>query len=125
MKWHYRLGHMYPSKKQRLVKCGYLPKGLSTIKHHAKCKVCQHAKRHRSNQRDKGECKKVCKSTYPGQGISVDQLESSTEGFYRQMKGKLTKQRYKYATIFVDQFSWYTYIHLQSSLTSSETIEAK
>ena len=41
------------------------------------------------------------------------------------MKGKLTKQRYKYAAIFVDHFSWYTYIHLQSSLTSAETIEAK
>ena len=41
------------------------------------------------------------------------------------MKGKLTKRRYKYTTIFVDQFSRYTYIHLQSSLSSAETIEAK
>ena len=125
MQWHYCLGHIHPSKIQCLTQCGYLPKRLSTIKHHAKCRVCQYAKQHRSNHVVKGECKKIFESTYPGQCVSIDQLESSTEGFYGQMKGKLTKRRYKYATIFVDQFSWYTYIHLQSSLTSSETIEAK
>jgi hypothetical protein len=33
--------------------------------------------------------------------------------------------RYKYATVFVDHYSRYTYIHLQSTLTSEETVEAK
>ena len=41
------------------------------------------------------------------------------------MKGRLTRRRYKYATIFVDQFSRFTYVHLQRTLTSAETIEAK
>ena len=47
------------------------------------------------------------------------------EGFIAQLKGKLTKQRYKYATVFVDQFSGLSYAHLQRSITSSETVEGK
>ena len=43
--------------------------------------------------------------TRPGQCVSVDQTEVQEEGFIAQLKGKFTKQRYKYATIFVDQFS--------------------
>ena len=116
---------MYPSKMQRLAKCGYLPKSLRKVSHHPKCKVCQFAKQHRSNHRVKGEHKNFFESTYPGQCVSVDQLELSTEGFYGQMKGKLTRRRYKYATVFVNQYSRFTYIHLQSSLSSAETIEAK
>ena len=41
------------------------------------------------------------------------------------MKGWLTCCCYKYATIFVDQFSRFTYVNLQQTLTSEETIEAK
>ena len=61
----------------------------------------------------------------PGQCISVDQMEVREEGFIAQLKGKLTKQRYKYATIFVDQYSGLSYAHLQRSLTSHETVEGK
>ena len=34
-------------------------------------------------------------------------------------------QRYKYATVFVDQFSGYTFVYLQKHLTSKETVTAK
>jgi hypothetical protein len=37
--------------------------------------------------------------------ISVDQMTSAKPGFYAQLKGKLTKMRYRCATIFVDHFS--------------------
>ena len=37
-----------------------------------------------------------------GQIVSVDQLEATTPGFITQLKGKLTKQQYHYATIFVE-----------------------
>ena len=52
-------------------------------------------------------------------------MESSSVGFIGQMKGKLTTRKYKYATVFVDHFSRYTYVHLQKKLTSEETLEAK
>ena len=63
--------------------------------------------------------------TQPGQVVSVDQLESNSLGLIAQLKGKLTQQRYKYATIFVDQFSGYTFVFLQRRLTSEETVQAK
>ena len=61
----------------------------------------------------------------PGECVSVDQLESSTSGFVAQLKGRLTKRRYKCATVFVDHYSDLTYIHHHSRLTSEETVEAK
>jgi hypothetical protein len=52
----------------------------------------------------------------------VDQLESIADGFISQLKGKLTRRRYKAATIFVDNFSIMSCVHLQESLlTSSDT----
>ena len=57
--------------------------------------------------------------------MSVDQLESSSPSLIAQLKDKLTQQRYKYAMVFIDQFSGNTFIYLQKHLTSKETIQAK
>jgi hypothetical protein len=77
--------------------------------------------------RTKSQCdiQKLQQVTEPGKCVSVDQLESSTPGFILQLKGKLTKQRYRAATVFVDHYSGLSYIHMQRSLTSEETLEAK
>ena len=76
--------------------------------------------------RVKGDDKNATKTaTWPGQIVSVDQLESNSLGFKPQLKGKLTQQWYKYATVFVDQFSGYTFIYLQRPITSEETVMAK
>jgi hypothetical protein len=68
---------------------------------------------------------KVHKATYPGECVSVDQMESTQAGFVAQLKGRLTTKRYKAATVFVDHYSRLCYVHVMSSLTSKETIEAK
>jgi hypothetical protein len=65
------------------------------------------------------------KATIPGEIVSVDQLESPVEGFIAQLKGKLTKRRFRLATIFVDHFSSLSFVHLQQSTTGDETIQAK
>ena len=76
--------------------------------------------------RVKGHNKGTSKTaTQPGQIVSVDQLESTSPGFIAQLKGTLTQQRYKYATVFVDQFSGYTFIYLQKHITSQENVMAK
>jgi hypothetical protein len=67
----------------------------------------------------------VFKATKPGQCVSVDQMISMQVGFYAQLKERLTKQRYRCATIFVDHFSGYKYIHLMTHLLSEETVAAK
>jgi hypothetical protein len=41
------------------------------------------------------------------------------------MKRGLTRDRLRVATIFVDNFSNYSYVHLQESTTSASTMEAK
>ena len=41
------------------------------------------------------------------------------------MKGRITGHRYQYATVFIDHYSDYTYVHLQETLTSADTITAK
>jgi hypothetical protein len=64
-------------------------------------------------------------ATAPGQMVSVEQLECSAAGFMSQLKGKLTRRRYKAATIFVDHLSRMSYVHLQENLTSADTLEAK
>ena len=52
-------------------------------------------------------------------------MEVREVGFIAQLKGKLTTQRYKYASVFVDQFSYLSFVFLQKSLTSEETVKAK
>jgi hypothetical protein len=52
-------------------------------------------------------------------------MESTQAGFVAQLKGRLTTKRYKATTLFVDHFSHLRYVHVMSSLTSQETIEAK
>ena len=63
--------------------------------------------------------------TRPGELVSVDQLVSPTPGLIAQMTGRLTTKRYNYATVFVDHYSGYSYVHLQKSASAEETIEAK
>ena len=57
--------------------------------------------------------------------MSVDQLQSTTPGLIAQMRGFLTKRRYHYATVFVDQFSKLGFVYLQETSNTDETIQAK
>ena len=75
--------------------------------------------------RGKENVGQVFVATRPGKCVSVDQMISTQVGFIAQLKGSLTKKRYKCATIFVDHYSRLQYMHLMTSLTSKETIEAK
>jgi hypothetical protein len=68
---------------------------------------------------------KVFTATKPGECISVDQMTSMEVGFFVQMKGKLTKKRYRCATIFVNHYSRLRFVHLQVDNSSKETIAAK
>ena len=65
------------------------------------------------------------KATKLGQCGSVDQMISTQVGVYAQLKGRLTKQRYRGSTIFVDHFSGYKYSHLMTHLLSEETVATK
>jgi hypothetical protein len=68
---------------------------------------------------------KVFVATKPGETVSVDQTTSTEVGFFAQLKGALTKKRYRCCTIFVDNYSRLRYVHLQVDDTAKETMKAK
>ena len=125
LRWHYRLGHLSFDRIRQLARMDQLPKRLLTCKKPF-CTACQYGKLTKRPWKVKGDDKTNAKvATRPGQVVSVDQLESNTSGFIAQLKGRLTQQRYHYATVFVDQFSGYTFVYLQRRITSEETVQAK
>ncbi len=126
--WHHKLNHMSAAKMQSMAKRGLLPKKL------AKCQIptctsCLYGKATRRPWRTKPKVGqqggKLRTASEPGQCISINQLESSTSGLIAQIKGWLTKKRYKVTTIFVDHFSGLFYIHLEKSTNADETHDAK
>ena len=125
LRWHYRLGHLPFDRIKQLANNGQLPKRLLTC-HTPFCAACQYGKMTKRPWRVKGDDKGTAKmATYPGQVVSIDQLESTSPGFIAQLKVTLTQQRYRYATVFVNQFSRYMFVYLQKHITSQETVMAK
>ena len=61
----------------------------------------------------------------PGQCVAVDMLKSPTPGLIAQLTGRLTKDRYKYATVYVDVATGYGTVVLQKTANAEETIKGK
>ena len=92
------------------------------------CASCQFGKATKRPWRAKATASKVANLkpiNKPGDCVSVDQTESPQPGLIGQLKGRMTNKRYKVATIFVDHFSRFNYIYLQTSTSAKETVEAK
>jgi hypothetical protein len=125
LRWHYRLGHLSFAKIKLLALLNVLPRRLALVKP-PKCACCIYGKMTKQPWRTKAKNnRKIRVATAAGQCVSVDQMESSTLGFIGQLKGKLTISRYKYATVYIDNYSRYKYVYLQRTLTSKETLNSK
>lgn len=127
LKWHHRLGHISPKKIRMMAKQGILPSYLASC-HVPICSSCLFGKMTRRPWRVKGYNNKDETPTSelrPGECVSVDQLESTTPGLIAQIKGVPTTERYKVATVFVDQATRFSYVHLQKSTNAEETVQAK
>ena len=124
MRWHYRLGHLSFVKLKALAILGEIPKRLAAVAPPL-CAGCAFGTMTKVPWRSKGATSAIFIATKPGQCVSVDHMESTQVGFFAQLKGILTRRRYRAATVFVDHFSGYKYIHLMSNLSSEETIAAK
>ena len=126
LRWHLRLGHTSFDKLRVMAGNGDIPKRLADCKV-PKCAGCLYGKMTRRPWRTKQAPSKVAPTPInaPGDCVSVDQLESTSPGFIGQMKGALTNKRYRFATVFVDHFSRLSYVHLQQTNSSIETLEAK
>jgi Reverse transcriptase (RNA-dependent DNA polymerase)/GAG-pre-integrase domain len=126
LRWHNKLSHVSMKRIQRMARNGYLPSNISNCKMPL-CQSCLYGKQTRKPWRSKPSKNQVPTNiaTRPGECVSVDQLESSTLGLIGQMKGKLTKSRYRVATVFVDHYSNLGYVYLQTTTNAAETLQAK
>ena len=123
---HYDMGHTSFTKLQQMARQRILPHRLST------CAIpiysaCQYAKATRRPWRMKiaSRNKDIEKPLKPGEVVSVDQLVSPVSGLIAQMTGFITKHRYKYATVYIDQFSGFSFVYLQRTASAQETLESK
>ena len=123
---HQRMGHIPFAKVQLMAKQGSLPKQLANCDIPV-CASCMFARMARKPWRGKPSLQSVRPTNMlkPGEVVSVDQLVSPTVGFIAQLTGILTTQRYRYATIYVDQATRYGYVFLQKTATAEETLKGK
>ena len=127
LRWHVRLGHAPMNHLRKLAQIGTIPRRLAKSET-PKCASCEFGKASRKPWRSKpqqGIQNKIKETTFPGECISVDQMESPSPGLVAQIKGIPTTKRYHAATVFVDHFSRLSYIYLQFTITAEETILAK
>jgi len=104
MRWHHRLGHLSFAKLKNLTENNEIPKKFASVKPPT-CAGCLYGAMTKVPWRGKENAGQVFVATRPGQCVSADQMISTQVGFIAQLKGSLTKKRYKYATIFVDHYS--------------------
>ena len=122
---HHRFQHISFSKIQEMAHQGIFPRQLAECKIPS-CSPCLYGKATKRALRSKQERKRQRNQPLkPREVISVDQMVSPVPGMIAQMVGFLTKQCYKYATVFVKQASRMGFIYLQKACSAEETIEAK
>ena len=80
MRWHYQLGHAPFPKLKNMALQGELPKQLHNVQNPF-CAACQYGKLTKQAWRTKGNQSNTFESTYAGQIVSVNQMESPTAGF--------------------------------------------
>ena len=102
---HHRFQHISISKLQEMAHQGILLQRLAQCKIPS-CSVCLYGKATKRawplKQERQGQQNQILK---PREVISVDQMVSPVPGLIAQMIGFLTKQHYRYATVFIDQAS--------------------
>jgi len=126
MRWHYCLGHLPFLRLKQLAINGEIPKKLAKVTL-PKCAGCLFGTMTKIPWcgKETKSSHKVFVATKPGECVSVDQMTSTELGFVAQLKGKLTKKRYRCATVFVDHYSCLQYVHLQVDDSSIKTVAAK
>lgn len=125
LQWHECLGHLVPWRIKALATASILPKHLANCPT-LHCATCLYGKAMRQPWRHKPTIATCIKQgpQAPGNCMSMDQLISCTPGLIDLMQG-MTKSCYQAATVFVDQFTRLSYVHLQQSTLAKETSEAK
>ena len=113
LRYHYNLKHLHISYMRKLVENNVIPKKLAKVKPPI-CVACLNGKQHRRPWKGRGKNDKSLQRAhhnFPGAQTSTDQMISPYGGLIPQLRGKLMKAKYFAATVFVDHYSDYTYVH--------------
>ena len=124
---HYNLKHLPISYMRKLAENNVIPKKLAKVKPPI-CVACLNGKQHRRPWKGRGKNDKSLRRAhhnFPGAQTSTDQMVSPYGGLIPQMRGRLMKAKYFAATVFVDHYSDYTYVHLSRDTKTDSTMEAK
>ena len=127
---HQQLKHLPHSKMMRLVKAGHLDKKFLKVDK-LRCPHCIISTQARTPSRykpSKNQGKSHIRQYHhnvPGACVSTDQVVSAVPGIIPQVKGNIMKAFYCGATVFVDHYSDYTYVHLMRDNYCASLLEAK
>lgn len=125
---HYRLEHLPFSYLKKLASKGIIPKYLENVGAPL-CYPCMMGKQHKKAWRGKNKKRlhhiRKERDNFTGANTSTDQMISPFGALIPQMKGRLMRAKYYAATIFVDHYSDFTYVHLMQDTTAVATLEAK
>ena len=124
MRYHETMGHVSFDKLQNMARANLIPRPLAYVKPPV-CPGCAYGKQHKRPWRHKNQKRKLAPTTSAGQVVSVDQMKSEVPGIVPTFRGFLVLQRYEGATVFVDHYSRFAYVHLQTKLDGEQTVEAK
>jgi len=112
---------------KKLSKAGIIPRKLEKVKPPI-CVACLKGKQHKTPWKGRGKNHSSIRKphdNFPGAQTSTDQMISPYGGMIPQMKGRLTKAKFYGATVFVDHWTDFTYVHLMRDTTAEATLEAK
>jgi hypothetical protein len=128
MLWlHRKFNHISFGKIRALARLGVVNPKLAKCPSPA-CSVCLYGKMTRWAWRFKHKRaprNKFFSVSKPGEVVSVDMMHSPTSGLVAQMSDGVTHTRHRYAAVYVDHYSGYSYVHLQKTQTAEETLEGK
>ena len=126
LKYHHKFNHCSPRRMQLLARSGVIPRRLAKCQVPV-CSACLYGKATRRPWRSKpsNNAEDGYVPTTPGEVVSVDQMISNVPGLVAQMAGRPVRSRYKVVTVFVDQATGYSFVHLQKSSSGEETVEGK
>lgn len=124
---HHKLKHLPEKYLHRMAEQGLIPRKFRNVKL-PPCAACIFGKQSKRPWRSKASNRQIRRKEHihPGDGTSVDQLESRHPGLVPQAKGfHRTTAKYIGATVFVDHATGFTYVHLLKDFTGEENLEAK
>jgi hypothetical protein len=122
---HERCNHKSMSDINRWIRQGLLPVDPSVANSPDPiCAACRFGKAHKkSHCKDTGSIS--ASHTYPGSGVSADQLEAGHPGRLPTTKGLPTSKRYRYCNFWVDHHSKYIFPTFHESKDAKEMVSSK